>query len=108
MKYLAILALIVAQALACNPPAHIVKRTMAAQFDQGFSIITAKHLEERRESKANGDFRPLNIFFNLSLLNIKLEELEMTEMIPFYKKVFEAASAWWKNALKVNDDKSKI
>ena len=108
MKYLAILALIVAQALACNPPTHIVKRMMAAEARQGFSTITKEHLASRELSRATGAWRSLNILFDQRPLNKKLTELGKASLIPFYEKVFNATGAWWKNAVKVNDDRSKI
>ena len=108
MKYLAILALIVAQALACTPPADHVKRMLAAEDSQGFSTITKKHLASRELSRATGPWRPLNIYFDLRPLNAKLIVLKKASLIPFYEKVFEATGAWWKNALKVNDDRSSI
>ena len=75
MKYLAILALIVAQALACNPPAYMVKRTTAAEEYQNFDKITDQHLKDREESKRTGTWRPLNIYFDLRDLNAKLTQL---------------------------------
>jgi hypothetical protein len=108
MKHLAILALIVAQALACNPPADQVKRMMAAEASQGFSTINQKHLASRELSRTTGPYRPLNIYFDLRPLNTKLTELGKASLIPFYEKVFNATGAWWKNAVKVNDDRSSI
>ena len=108
MIYLAILALIVAQALACNPPAEHIKRMMAAEALQGFSTITKEHLASRELSRATGTWRPLKIYFDLRLLNTKLTEIGKASLIPFYEKVFSTSGAWWGSALKVNDVRSKI
>lgn len=108
MRHLAILALIVAQALACNPPADQFKRMMVAEAFQGFSTINQEHLVSRELSRATGTWRNLNIYFDLRPLNTKLIELGKASLISFYEKVFNATGSCWKNAVKINDDRSSI
>jgi hypothetical protein len=79
---------------------------LAIEASQGFTTITEKHLASRELSRTTGPYRPLNIYFDLRPLNTKLTEIGKASLIPFYEKVFMATGAWWKDAVKINDQES--
>jgi hypothetical protein len=79
---------------------------LAIEASQGFTTITEKHLASRELSRTTGPYRPLNIYFDLRPLNTKLTEIGKASLIPFYEKVFIATGAWWRDAVKINDQES--
>jgi hypothetical protein len=80
---------------------------LAIEASQGFTTITEEHLASRELSRCAAPYRPMNIYFDLRPLKATLTEIDKADLIPFYEKVFDATGAWWRDAVKVNDDRSK-
>jgi len=109
INHIFVLSIIFALCYGC--PEHFSadfnNRRLAIEKAQGFDQITPQHHANRRNLQSK-KWRPLAIYFDMSLLNKSLRANNKSNRIQFYKKVFSITGKWWGKALKVSDDRSKI
>lgn len=105
-KLFVLFVIFFAYTLTCGEPKEAIRRRLRIERQQGFAKITDQQVNRRRAQSVS--WRPLKIFFDTTSLMSDLRRQNASSRVNFYKKVFEITGNWWGQALKVNDNRSKI